>query len=41
MKYKDTGECHIEPDWLLVYEHKNNNLVLMVYRLGSHSELFI
>ena len=38
--YKKTRECHIEPDWLLVYEHKDEVLVLMLYRVGSHSELF-
>lgn len=38
--YKDTRECHIEPDWLLIYEIRNNVLVLMLYRLGTHSELF-
>ena len=38
--YKGTRECHIEPDWLLVYELINDVLVLMLYRLGSHSALF-
>lgn len=38
--YKGTRECHIEPDWLLIYEIKDNILVLMLYRLGTHSELF-
>ena len=38
--YKGTRECHIEPDWILVYEYQNDVLVLMLYRLGSHSELF-
>ncbi|WP_455514580.1 type II toxin-antitoxin system YafQ family toxin [Pseudostreptobacillus sp.] len=38
--YKGTRECHIEPDWLLVYEYQNDVLVLMLYRLGSYSELF-
>ena len=38
--YKGTRECHIEPDWLLVYEIWNDVLVLMLYRLGTHSELF-
>ena len=33
--YKGTRECHIEPDWLLVYEYQNDVLVLMLYRLGS------
>ena len=38
--YKGTRECHVEPDWLLIYEIQNNVLVLMLYRLGTHSELF-
>jgi len=39
-KYRGTRECHIEPDWLLVYEIHNEVLVLMLYRIGTHSELF-
>ena len=39
-KYKGTRECHTEPDWLLVYEIQNDVLVLILYRLGTHSELF-
>ncbi len=39
-KYKGTHECHIEPDWLLVYEIKDEILVLILYRRNSHSELF-
>lgn len=38
--YKGTRECHIEPDWLLIYEISNSVLVLMLYRFGRHSELF-
>lgn len=38
--YKGTRECHIEPDWLLIYEIRNEVLVLILYRLGTHSELF-
>lgn len=38
--YKGTRECHVEPDWLLIYEIRDNVLVLMLYRLGTHSELF-
>ena len=33
-------ECHLAPDWLLIYERRDNVLVLMLYRLGTHSELF-
>ena len=38
--YIGCRECHIEPDWLLVYEIRDEVLVLMLYRLGTHSELF-
>ena len=38
--YRGTRECHIESDRLLVYEIRGDVLVLMLYRLGSHSELF-
>ena len=37
--YKGTRECHIEPDWLLVYEIYNDILVLILTRLGTHSKL--
>ncbi|MBQ5652711.1 MAG: type II toxin-antitoxin system mRNA interferase toxin, RelE/StbE family, partial [Peptococcaceae bacterium] len=37
---KGLRECHIEPDWLLVYEFIDDVLVLMLNRLGSHSDLF-
>ena len=38
--YKGCRECHIDPDWLLIYEIDNGTLVLMLYRTGSHAELF-
>ena len=38
--YKGCRECHVEPDWLLIYEIDNGVLVLMLYRVGSHAELF-
>lgn len=38
--YKGARECHIEPDWLLVYEIHGDTLVLMLYRLGTHAQLF-
>lgn len=38
--YKGCRECHVEPDWLLIYEVLGEVLVLMLYRAGSHSELF-
>ena len=39
-KYKDFRECHIEPDWLLIYRIKNYELELYLFRTGSHSDLF-
>ncbi len=38
--YAGCRECHVEPDWLLVYEVMDKVLVLMLYRVGTHSELF-
>ncbi len=36
--YSGCRECHIEPDWLLIY--KNSIIELALIRTGSHSELF-
>lgn len=33
-------ECHLTPDWLLVYRIENDVLVLTLTRIGSHSDLF-
>lgn len=33
-------ECHIQPDWLLVYRVEENVLVLTLARTGTHSDLF-
>lgn len=38
--YKNCRECHIEPDWLLVYQQEGNKLNLLLVATGSHSELF-
>ena len=36
--YSRHRECHIEPDWLLIYQQEDNELLL--YRTGTHSDLF-
>lgn len=33
-------ECHITPDWLLIYKIDNDILVLALTRTGTHSDLF-
>ena len=38
--YKDCMECHIEPDWLLVYQYSDKGLILLLVATGSHSDLF-
>ncbi len=38
--YKGMRECHIEPDWLLVYQVVYETLILRLIRTGSHSDLF-
>ncbi len=48
-KYKDHSlsgnyigcrECHITPDWLLIYEISDGELILYLTRTGTHSDLF-
>ena len=38
--YKGCRECHITPDWLLIYEVSDNELILYLTRTGTHSDLF-
>lgn len=38
--YKGCRECHISPDWLLVYEVMEKELLLYLTRLGTHSDIF-
>lgn len=37
-EFKDYWECHIEPDWLLIYKKTSTEIILA--RTGSHSDLF-
>ncbi len=38
--FSDFRECHIKPDWLLVYTIDDEELELFLFRTGSHSDLF-
>ena len=38
--YDGCRECHITPDWLLIYEIDGNDLILYLTRTGTHSDLF-
>lgn len=38
--YEGCHECHIEPDWLLIYYIESNILTLTLSRTGTHSDLF-
>lgn len=38
--YASYRECHITPDWLLIYKIKDNELILVLSRTGTHSDLF-
>ena len=38
--YSGCRECHIAPDWLLVYEVMERDLILYLMRTGTHSDLF-
>ena len=39
-KYEGLMECHIQPDWLLIYRIEDDILTLTLSRTGSHSDLF-
>ena len=38
--YRGHRECHITPDWLLIYKIENDILILTLTRTGSHADLF-
>ncbi len=38
--YEGFRECHIEPDWLLIYKKSADEIILYLVRTGSHSDLF-
>ena len=38
--YVGCWECHIKPDWLLVWEQNDTELVLLMTNTGTHSDIF-
>ena len=38
--YQGFRECHIQPDWLLIYAIYEDELILVASRTGSHADLF-
>jgi len=38
--YKGSWECHIAPDWLLIWQIDEKNNILYLIRTGTHSDLF-
>ncbi len=38
-KYRNCFECHIRPDWILIYQYNDNELLLLLIDTGSHSEI--
>ena len=38
--YIGCRECHIQSDWLLIYEYDGGNLILYLSRTGTHADLF-
>ncbi|OHC74494.1 MAG: hypothetical protein A3G18_11465 [Rhodospirillales bacterium RIFCSPLOWO2_12_FULL_58_28] len=38
--WKPCWECHIEPDWLLIWDYSDDDRELILVRTGSHSDLF-
>lgn len=38
--YKGIWECHIQPDWLLLWKQDDEELVMLMTNTGTHSDLF-
>lgn len=38
--YKECWECHIKPDWLLVWKQNDTELILLFINTGTYSDLF-
>jgi mRNA interferase YafQ len=39
-KYKGLWECHVQPDWLLIWDQEDEIKLITLIRTGSHSDLF-
>lgn len=39
-KYEGLWECHIQPDWLLVWDQNDTELILLFTDTGTHADLF-
>lgn len=39
-EYSGFRECHIQPNWLLIYKADDKELILFLFRTGTHSDLF-
>jgi len=39
-KWKGTYECHVEPDWLLIYDIDSTAGEVIFHRTGTHSDLY-
>lgn len=38
-RFQNCRDCHIEPDWVLIYKYLDNDLILLLVNTGSHSEV--
>lgn len=39
-KFNNVWECHIEPDWLLLWDQNDDELILILIDTGTHSDIF-
>lgn len=38
-RFKNCYDCHIEPDWVLIYKYLDKEVILLLINTGSHSEI--
>lgn len=39
-KFRNCWECHVEPDWLLLWNQNEEELILLLIDTGTHSDIF-
>lgn len=37
---KGLWECHLQPDWLLIWQQRDDELIMLMTRTGTHSDVF-
>ncbi len=39
-RFKDYSDCHIEDDWILIFQRDNEKRIITLFRTGTHQDIF-